>query len=443
MKKLWIVFLLLIIGGIGFVYFSPMFEKNPPKIKIYTNGYTNLKKPIKIEIKDDSGIKAYKIVVSGRSFEEVVADVADPNLGKDVVLKVSLPKNITENQISLKVFAVDTSKWHFLRGNEANKKVVLYVDTVIPDAEVINNSYAIGRGGSAVAIVKVKDRNLADAYILVNNKYKFHLTPFVKDDYYISLIAWPIQETSFDAEIVAIDKAGNKIMTHIPYYWRKYRYPHKKIKITDSFIKNVVNRVIQKMGFQVPNDPIKAFKLENETIRKINEDEIRKLTSAIRENKVNNFYLYRFNPLPGSAKEAGFGEFRDYYYKGEVISHSIHKGVDLAKVKHAKIYLSNRGKVVAEKYLGIYGNTLIIYHKLGLYSLYAHTSEFLVSNGQFVNKGQVIAKTGSSGGVFGDHLHFGIYIQGIAVNPIEWMDSHWIRTNIINVIRESKRTISQ
>ena len=442
MKKLWIFVVILILGVIGFVWFSPMFEKNPPVIKIYTNGFTNFKKPIKIEIKDDSGIKSYQVIIKGKNFEEVIAKSAEPNLGKDIVLNVKLPK-VNDKQIVLKVIAVDTSKWHFFKGNKAQKEVVLNVDTTYPDAEVVNNSYAIGRGGSAVAIVKVSDDNLKDAYVLVDNKYKFKLTPFVKNGYYITLLAWPINETSFDAELIAVDKAGNKTQTHIPYYWRNYRYPHKKIKITDSFIKNVADRVIEKMGMQVPSDPVQAFKLENETIRKINENEIRKLTSDVKDTKINNFYMYRFNPLPGSAKKAGFGEFRDYYYKNEPISHAIHKGIDLAKVKHAKIYLSNNGTVVAKKYLGIYGNTLIIYHKLGLYSLYAHTSEFLVQNGQYVNRGTVIARTGSTGGVFGDHLHFGLYIQGFAVNPIEWMDSHWIRTNIINIIKQAKRTILQ
>ncbi len=87
--------------------------------------------------------------------------------------------------------------------------------------------------------------------------------------------------------------------------------------------------------------------------------------------------------------------------------------------------------MVAEKWIGIYGNTLIIYHKLGLYSLYAHTSEFDVPG------------TGNTGGAIGDHLHFGVYIQGIAVNPYEWMDSNWIRVNIINIINSSKRLIGK
>ena len=445
MKKIWIILFLLIVGVVGFVYFSPMFEKEPPKIKIVTNGYTNLKKPIRIIITDNSGIKSYAVEVMASNFDEVIAKSAEPNLGKKIVLNIKLP-NIDAKNIKLIVTATDTSKWHFFRGNFAKKRVVLNVDKIAPDAEIINNSYAIGRGGSAVAIVKITDDNLKDKYILINNKYKFNLIPFVKKGYYISLIAWPYNENSFDAELIAVDKAGNITQVHIPYFWRTkgiYRLKNKKLNITDRFIENVAKRVLIKSGMQVPNDPIKIFKLENETLRKINEKELFNLTRKIYDNKINYFYINRFNPLPRSAVEAGFMELRHYYYKGKEISRAIHKGIDLAKIKRAKVYSNNLGKVIAAKYIGIYGNTLVVYHKMGLYTTYSHLSEFIAKVGSSVRKGEVIARTGSTGGVFGDHLHFGVYIQGYPVQPREWMDSRWIRLNIINIIKDAKRTILQ
>jgi murein DD-endopeptidase MepM/ murein hydrolase activator NlpD len=444
MKKIWILILALIIGAVGFVYFSPMFEKNPPVIKIYTNGFTNLKNPVKIEIKDDTGIKGYKIVLVTPNMVEELMNVEEPALGKDVVLNLKLPKNINSKQIKLIIEAYDVSKWHFFAGNSSKKEIVLSIDKTSPDAQVVNNSYAIGRGGSAAVVVKVTDENLKDAYISVNGKYKFKLTPFVKDGYYVALVAWPVSEKEFSADLIAIDEAGNKSTAHIPYYWKTrgiYRQKNVKIKITDKFINNIAKRVIEKMGFDVPDDPVKAFKLVNETIRKICEDKIKKYTSNVYEDKVNGFYLNRFNPLPGSAKRADFGEIRHYYYKNEEISRAIHKGIDLAKVKRAKIYASNTGKVVTAEYIGIYGNTLIVYHKLGLYTLYGHTSEFKVKKGDIVRRGMVIARTGATGAVFGDHLHFGVYVQGIAVQPIEWMDQHWIKTNIVKVIKDARRMI--
>ena len=445
MKKVWIIIFILLIGAIGFVYFSPMFEKTPPKIEIITNGYTNLKKPIKIVIEDNRGIKSYEVKILANNFEEVIAKSAEPNLGKKVTLNLKLP-NIDAKEIQIVVSATDTSYWHFFRGNFAQKKKILIIDKTYPETSVINNSYAIGRGGSAVAIVKVKDNNLKDKYILVNGKYRFNLTPFVKKDYYIALIAWPCKEKKFDAELIAIDKAGNKTQTHIPYYWRTkgiYRLKNKKLTITDKFIENVAKRVLVKSGFEVPNDPVEIFKTMNEKLRALNEKELFNLTRKIYDDKIDSFYINRFYPLPGGAKQAGFMELRHYYYKGEEISRAIHKGMDIAKVKRAKVYASNLGEVKANKYIGIYGNTLVIYHKLGLYTTYSHLSEFLVKKGDKVKKGEVIARTGSTGGVFGDHLHFGVYIQGFPVQPLEWMDRRWIKLNIINVIKDAKRTILQ
>ncbi len=444
MKKLWILVVVLILGAIGFVYFSPLFEKEPPKIIVHTNGFTNLKNPIEIEIKDNSGIKYYKIVLVANTMVEELVNIQNPSLGKDVKIKLKLPKNIDAKEIKLIVEASDTSKWHFFAGNSAKKEIILKVDKTSPDAEIINNSYAIGRGGSAAVVVKAKDENLKDAYILINNKYKFKLTPFVKKGYYVSLVAWPVWDNTFDANLVVEDKAGNIVKEHIPFFWRTrgiYRLKNVKIRITENFIKNVARRVIEKMGFDVPENPVETFKLVNEKIRKMNEEKIYTLTNTVYEDKINSFYMLRFNPLPGSAKRADFGEMRHYYYKGEEISTAIHKGIDLAKIKRAKIYSSNNGKVIATEWIGIYGNTLIIYHKLGLYTLYAHTSEFKVKKGDFVRRGEVIALTGATGAVFGDHLHFGVYVQGIPVQPREWMDSHWIKVNVSNVINKARGMI--
>ena len=65
----------------------------------------------------------------------------------------------------------------------------------------------------------------------------------------------------------------------------------------------------------------------------------------------------------------------------------------------------------------------------------------VLKKGDIVRRGMVIARTGATGAVFGDHLHFGVYVQGVAVEPIEWMDQHWINTNIVKVIKDARRMI--
>ncbi len=445
MKKLWFLILLILIGAGGFVYFSPMFEKIPPTINIETNGYTNLKNPIKVHIKDSSGIKYIDAILIANNQVIELKKEENPHLGKDIYLNLDLSKykDLNVKNIKIKVKAVDNSKWNFLAGNEASASTTLSVDKTPPYTEIISNSYAIGKGGSAAAVVKIEDDNLKDGYILVNNKYKFKLTPFVKNGFYAALIAWPIQEQTFDAELIAEDLAGNKVIEHIPYYWRNYKYPKAKIKISDRFINEVATRVLRKMDLSIPSNPVDIFKKVNEEVRSMNEKELYNLTSKVYEDKINSFSIDKFNPLPGSVEKAPFGERRTYYYKNEAISFAIHKGKDLAKYRHARIYASNFGNVVASKYIGIYGNTIVLYHKLGLYSTYSHTFLSKVRPNDRVIKNQVIALTGSTGAVFGDHLHFGIYIQGYPVNPTEWMDKYWIKTNIINIINGAKRIINK
>jgi hypothetical protein len=236
MKKVWIFILILIIAAGGFVWFSPMFERIPPEIKVNSNGFTNIKNPVEIDLSDNNGIKSYNVTLITDSNAKELAKKSG-NFGKNVKLEIKLPP-VSSKKIKLVISAVDTSKWNWFAGNEAKKEVSLTVDTIAPDAEIVNNSYAIGNGGSAAVVVKVADDNLKDAYIIVNNKYKFKLTPFYKKNYYAALIAWPVKEKTFDANLVAIDYAGNKSTAHIPLYWKKYKNISKKVVITDNYIKN-------------------------------------------------------------------------------------------------------------------------------------------------------------------------------------------------------------
>ncbi|XPV52292.1 MAG: hypothetical protein ACNI3H_07740 [Halarcobacter ebronensis] len=62
---------------------------------------------------------------------------------------------------------------------------------------MISNSFHIRQGGSAVVVVEVKDENLKDAYISFNDEKRFELIPYKKENFYISLIAWPVTKEEF------------------------------------------------------------------------------------------------------------------------------------------------------------------------------------------------------------------------------------------------------
>jgi hypothetical protein len=97
---------------------------------------------------------------------------------------------------------------------------------------------------------------------------------------------------------------------------------------------------------------------------------------------------------------------------------SIHKGIDICGVEGDEIKVSNNGKVVLAEELFFGGNTVIIDHGQEIYSIYMHLSAYKVKSGDDVAKGDVIGLVGSSGRSSGPHLHFGIKVMNISVNPL-------------------------
>ena len=113
----------------------------------------------------------------------------------------------------------------------------------------------------------------------------------------------------------------------------------------------------------------------------------------------------------------------------------------MASVANAQITTSNSAVVVLKADNGIYGLNLVLYHGRGLYSIYGHCSASSVEVGQNISEEDVIANTGSSGLAFGDHLHFGMSVQGVEVRPEEWMDKKWMKENIFQILDNAKKLI--
>ena len=96
---------------------------------------------------------------------------------------------------------------------------------------------------------------------------------------------------------------------------------------------------------------------------------------------------------------------------------SRHLAIDIANDLGTLIKASNNGKVVLAKKLITTGNTIVIDHGMGIFTSYFHMSELLVNEGDFVSKGDVISKMGSTGYSTGSHLHFAIWMDGTFLNP--------------------------
>ena len=124
---------------------------------------------------------------------------------------------------------------------------------------------------------------------------------------------------------------------------------------------------------------------------------------------------YFTHPCPGMTYQSSyFGEIREFEVGG-------HKGHDYAAPEGTPTYAAAAGTVLIANYSTSAGNWVVIQHDNGLVSKYMHHSALTVSAGQRVEKGQQIGYVGSTGQSTGPHLHFQVELNGVAVNPSNYM----------------------
>jgi len=102
---------------------------------------------------------------------------------------------------------------------------------------------------------------------------------------------------------------------------------------------------------------------------------------------------------------------------------SYHGGVDFRAATGTPIYAANTGIVGLAKNLFYSGNIVILDHGSGLFTTYAHLSRIDVTLGRLVEKGQVIGLAGATGRVSGPHLHWGVKVNGVNVNPLHMLQT--------------------
>ncbi|WP_052178091.1 M23 family metallopeptidase [Thermocrinis jamiesonii] len=298
------------------------------------------------------------------------------------------------------------------------------IDLTPPSLEVVSYSQDVSQG-STVAIKVKSDGSKVD---LETNGLKVSMTP-LKENQYFALVPVPLDGERLEINLTAQDLAGNKTSKSLNLAVRKKYFKKEHIRLTDDLINSVI--------YPLLGEEAKGLSPE-EAFRKINEDwrhkDIQKISQICKESEQSKLWNGEFIQLPKSKVISDYGIERFYYYEGKQISYSRHMGYDFASVEQAPVLASNDGVVVFVGNLGIYGNTIIIDHGLGLFSLYGHLSNTSVKEGQFVKKGEVIGNTGKTGLAFGDHLHFGIIVHGYEVNPIYWLDARWIKNNIESIL---------
>jgi len=125
-------------------------------------------------------------------------------------------------------------------------------------------------------------------------------------------------------------------------------------------------------------------------------------------------------PVKNASFTSGFGARSDPF-QGRT---AMHGGIDLAGPVGTEIYATADGVVGRSAWAGGYGNLVELDHGKGIQTRYGHLSKSLVTAGQRVKRGDLIARMGSTGRSTGSHLHYEVRIDGKAVNPVPFMQAN-------------------
>lgn len=149
--------------------------------------------------------------------------------------------------------------------------------------------------------------------------------------------------------------------------------------------------------------------------------EARELWSILQTTDLEaRYHLGRFiEPLQQYRRTSFFGDRRRYRYIDGTRVPSLHNGLDMAAPLGTLIAAPGRGLVVMAQERIVSGNTVVIEHQPGVYSLHYHLDRIDVEAGDFVEQGDIIGTVGSTGLSTGPHLHWEVRVSGVPVDP-EW-----------------------
>ncbi|HEX5019815.1 MAG TPA: M23 family metallopeptidase [Candidatus Binatia bacterium] len=426
-----LVLLLVLVVGAGF-WLAPRFEWHKPQIKISPDSDIIGLGALEIEATDrGSGLKSFNVNLnsSGTDFPLLSEQYEQPVMQKNFTLALSSKlTGLKEGPAVLRISARDRSLWSFFRGNETSVQKNITIDITPPTLELIADDRYVNFGGVGVVVYK-PSADAASTGVKIGSYFFPGYKGQVKDhpDHFIAFFAHPYNVGEDQrATLVAVDKAGNTREMRLVYELKNVKYKKSTIPISDEFIASKVAPLLNDVGARQAT-PQDVFIKVNRDLRKENEDKIRSITT-----KATPSILWKaaFSQLSNSKVEANFADARTYTYKDTVIDKAYHLGYDLSVTKHYAAEAANSGVVAFVGDLGIYGNTVIIDHGLGLFTLYSHLSSTDVKAGDQVKQGQAIGKTGETGLAAGDHLHFGVYLDGVPILPVEWWDQKWINDNV-------------
>lgn len=436
-KKLITAVIIIVVVILAAMWIIPKMEKSAPVI---TSGLdrANIGRHHEIEFtfsEQGQGLKSARVLFEQNGQQTILflQEYAKGSRVMQETVKVRLDDvsfKIEEGPASFRALSWDYSWRAFGKGSRTELVQDVIIDVRPPVISPVSAQHNIRQGGAGLVVYGLS-KPVAKTGVWVGESFYPAQGGFLRDDanLYLAFIALGNEDPKeTKIKIEAIDLAGNRAETEVYSHIRGHKFPHDKINISDSFLRTVVPPFYPEVNADTSiEEVLEKYIYINSSMRVENDA---KLMEIMAKSEPLMYWEGTFLRLPNAAPRAGFGDKRDYVYKGRVVDQQTHLGADLASLARAEVPAANRGKVVFTGFLGIYGETVVLDHGFNLFSLYAHMSSISVNVGDIVEKGDILGRTGTTGLAVGDHLHFSMLVSGRFVDPVEWWDGSWIKNNI-------------
>ncbi len=298
-----------------------------------------------------------------------------------------------------------------------------------PRLEIESRQHYVRQGGSGVVLFRVGETTARSGVRAGTVESLSYPLPGggPGERFCLFAIPWQLDDAN-QVRAFAEDDAGNRVEMPFVDIFKKEPPHADTLELTDAFLEKVVPEIAsQTPGFDASGSVLEQYLRINGQLRR---SVLAQIAGLARSSEPAFLWQGAFLQIPNTQRRAGFAETRTYIYRGTPVDHQTHLGLDLASTEHAPVLAPNSGRVVFAGWLTIYGNAVILDHGYGVMSLCGHMSAIDVKVGETVRKGQQLGRSGSTGLAGGDHVHLEIFVQGASVNPLEWLDEHWIRDNI-------------
>ena len=377
----------------------------------------------------DSGLKEVRVTIIQGSLEKVVLNRRFPP-GGAAGEKVELPFILEPQALGFKegpariTATVRDRSWReWFQGRTATLTRQVVIDLVPLNLTFISANHLLHAGGTGLIRYRLNKPPKESGVAIDGRFFAGFPQPGGPQGEYVALFALP-RETPGTAtvEVVAKPGSGPPVQHRVTLKIKPRRWRQDRLNLSDDFL----NRVAASFKVAHAVTPLDAYLEVNREMRKANHERLRQVCSQSRPQPLwsGGFQRYLGKSM------ARFGDRRSYIYQGKQVDQQEHLGEDLASLVHSPVPAANNGVVVLAEPLGIYGETVVLDHGLGVFSMYSHLSQIDVKAGDEVKKGAVLGKTGTTGLAGGDHLHFSMLLNGEFVDPLEWWDARWVKVQV-------------